>query len=64
LKRHPELENQRLKTLQLLEMNPPHPLLHLHALGERLQGRHTQFPSTAALLSDIRDVWGGPQQPL
>ena len=37
LKRHPELENQYLKTLQLLEMNPCHPSLRLHALSGRLQ---------------------------
>jgi len=41
LKRHPELENQYLKTLQLLEMNPHHPSLRLHALGGRLQGLHS-----------------------
>ncbi|MBK9161631.1 MAG: plasmid stabilization protein [Nitrosomonadales bacterium] len=41
LKRHPELENQYLRTLQLLEMNPHHPSLRLHALGGRLQGLHS-----------------------
>ncbi|MBK9162305.1 MAG: plasmid stabilization protein [Nitrosomonadales bacterium] len=41
LKRHPELENQYLRTLQLLEMNPYHPSLRLHALGGRLQGLHS-----------------------
>ncbi len=41
LKRHPELENQYLKTLQLLEMNPHHPSLRLHALGGRLEGLHS-----------------------
>lgn len=41
LKRHPELENQYLKTLQLLEMNPHHPALRLHALSGRLQGLHS-----------------------
>lgn len=41
LKRHPELENQYLKTLQLLEMNPHHPSLRLHALSGRLQGLHS-----------------------
>ena len=41
LKRHPELENQYLKTLQLLEMNPRHPALRLHALSGRLQGLHS-----------------------
>jgi len=41
LKRHPELEKQYLKTLQLLEINPHHPSLRLHALGGRLQGLHS-----------------------
>ena len=40
LKRHPELRQQYLKTLQLLELNPCHPSLRLHALGGRLQGIH------------------------
>ena len=41
LKRHPELEKQYLKSLQLLEMNPHHPSLRLHALSGRLQGLHS-----------------------
>lgn len=41
LKRHPELEKQYLKTLQLLELNPHHPSLRLHALSGRLQGLHS-----------------------
>ena len=41
LKRHPELEKQYLKTLQLLEMNPHHPSLRLHALSGRLLGLHS-----------------------
>lgn len=41
LKRHPELEKQYLKTLQLLEMNPHHPSLRLHALGGRLHALHS-----------------------
>lgn len=41
LKRHSELENQYIKTLQLLEMNPHHPSLRLHALSGRLQGLHS-----------------------
>lgn len=41
LKRHPELENQYLKTLQLLEMNPYHPSLRLHTLSGKLQGLHS-----------------------
>ena len=40
LKRHPELRQQYLKTLQLLELNPFHPSLRLHALAGRLQGVH------------------------
>ena len=41
LKRHPDLEKQYLKTLQLLEMNPHHPSLRLHSLSGRLQGLHS-----------------------
>lgn len=41
IKRHPELEKQYLKTLQLLELNPYHPSLRLHALSGRLQGLHS-----------------------
>ena len=38
LKRHPALEKQYLKTLQLLELNPHHPALHLHPLSGKLRG--------------------------
>ena len=41
IKRHPALEKQYLKTLQLLEMNPHHPSLRLHSLSGRLQGLHS-----------------------
>jgi toxin HigB-1 len=41
LKRHPELRQQYLKALQLLEANPFHPSLRLHALGGKLQGLHS-----------------------
>ena len=41
LKRHPELEKQYLKTLQLLEANPHHPSLRLHPLTGRLSGLHS-----------------------
>lgn len=40
LKRHPDLRQQYLKALQLLELNPFHPSLRLHALSGRLQGIH------------------------
>ena len=41
LKRHPELKTQYAKTLALLEINPHHPSLRLHALAGRLQGVHS-----------------------
>ena len=41
LKRHPELRTQYLKTLQLLEANPHHPSLRLHALSGKLAGLHS-----------------------
>jgi mRNA-degrading endonuclease YafQ of YafQ-DinJ toxin-antitoxin module len=41
LKRHPDLRQQYLKTLQLLEANPFHPSLRLHALSGRLHGVHS-----------------------
>ncbi|MDP2379642.1 MAG: plasmid stabilization protein [Sulfurimicrobium sp.] len=40
LKRHPDLEKQYLKTLQLLELNPYHPSLRLHPLSGKLQALH------------------------
>ena len=41
MKRHPELEKQYLKTLQLLEVTPFHPSLRLHPLPGRLSGLHS-----------------------
>jgi mRNA-degrading endonuclease YafQ of YafQ-DinJ toxin-antitoxin module len=41
LKRHPDLRQQYLKTLQLLEANPFHPSLRLLALSGRLAGVHS-----------------------
>ncbi len=41
LKRHPELRNPYAKTLSLLELNPHHPSLRLHALSGRLAGLHS-----------------------
>ena len=38
LKRHPELRQQYVKALQLLEANPFHPSLRLHALSGKWQG--------------------------
>jgi mRNA-degrading endonuclease YafQ of YafQ-DinJ toxin-antitoxin module len=41
LRRHPELRGTYRKTLQLLEVNPQHPSLRLHALKGRLSGLHS-----------------------
>jgi mRNA-degrading endonuclease YafQ of YafQ-DinJ toxin-antitoxin module len=41
LKRHPDVEKQYLKTLQLLELNPHHPSLRLHPLSGKLQTLHS-----------------------
>ena len=40
LKRHPDLRQHYLKTLQLLEANPSHPSLRLHALHGKPEGLH------------------------
>lgn len=55
LKLHPELEKQYLKTLQLLEINPRHPSLRLHALSGRLQGLHSVSINLITLELLIRD---------
>ncbi|MGH8115677.1 MAG: type II toxin-antitoxin system RelE/ParE family toxin [Rhodanobacteraceae bacterium] len=41
LKRHPQLREQYRKTLLVLQANPHHPSLRLHALGGRLMGLHS-----------------------
>ncbi len=41
LKQHPDVEKQYVKTLQLLELNPQHPSLRLHALAGKLEGMHS-----------------------
>lgn len=41
IKRHPELKGQYAKTLALLEANPHHPSLRLHALAGKHQGLHS-----------------------
>jgi mRNA-degrading endonuclease YafQ of YafQ-DinJ toxin-antitoxin module len=40
-KRHPDLRQHYLKTLQLLEANPTHPSLRLHALRGKHDGLHS-----------------------
>ena len=41
LRRHPDLEGQYLKTLQLLEIDPHHPSLRLLAFSGRLADLHS-----------------------
>jgi mRNA-degrading endonuclease YafQ of YafQ-DinJ toxin-antitoxin module len=41
LKRHADMARAYEKTLSLLQLNPHHPSLRLHALGGRLQGVHS-----------------------
>lgn len=41
LKRHPDMARGYEKTLALLEANPHHPSLRLHALSGRLAGMHS-----------------------
>jgi len=41
LKRHPQLREQYRKALLLLQANPRHPSLRLHALDGRLTGLHS-----------------------
>ena len=41
LKRHPDLRQHYLKALQLLEANPAHPSLRLHALKGKHDGLHS-----------------------
>lgn len=41
LRRHPDQKRQYGKTLALLEANPHHPSLRLHALAGKHQGLHS-----------------------
>ena len=41
IKNHPDVENQYAKTLQLLEVNPHHTSLRLHALKGKLDGLYS-----------------------
>lgn len=41
LKRHPQLREQYRKILLLLQANPNHPSLRLHALSGKLAGLHS-----------------------
>ena len=41
LRQHPDAASQYAKTLQLLQANPHHPSLRLHALKGKLTGLHS-----------------------
>ena len=41
LRQHPDATSQYTKTLQLLQANPHHPSLRLHALKGKLAGIHS-----------------------
>lgn len=41
LRKHPAVKKQYRKTLELLELNPRHPSLHLHKLSGVLSGLHS-----------------------
>lgn len=41
LRRHPQVREQYRKTLLLLQANPHHPSLRLHALAGKLAGLHS-----------------------
>ena len=61
LRKHPNLRSNYLKTLQLLELNPLHPSLRLHALSGRLAGLHSvsinlSYGITLELLISERDI--------
>jgi mRNA-degrading endonuclease YafQ of YafQ-DinJ toxin-antitoxin module len=61
LKRHPVLKNPYAKTLALLELNPHHLSLRLHALSGRLQGVHSvsinlSYRITLELLMDDKKI--------
>jgi mRNA-degrading endonuclease YafQ of YafQ-DinJ toxin-antitoxin module len=61
LKKHPDLRSQYLKTLQLLELDPFHPSLRLHALSGRLQGVYSvsinlSYRMTLELLIDENEI--------
>lgn len=41
LRRHPDLKRQYAKAMALLQANPHHPSLRLHALAGKQQGLHS-----------------------
>lgn len=57
LKRHPDLKAQYAKTLALLEANPHHPSLRLHALNGRMVG----LPDWSPIWLNRRQRWQPPR---
>ncbi|MDX8388528.1 MAG: plasmid stabilization protein [Ghiorsea sp.] len=60
-KKHPELKQQYLKILQLLELNPFHPSLRMHKLQGKLDMLHSvslnlSYRITVELLIDGEEV--------
>ncbi|MFH1525660.1 MAG: plasmid stabilization protein [Bacteroidota bacterium] len=47
IKKHPDLVNQYVKTLKLLELNPFHPSLRLH----KMKGKLTEYYSVSINIS-------------
>jgi mRNA-degrading endonuclease YafQ of YafQ-DinJ toxin-antitoxin module len=41
LKKHSDIKNLYIKTIQLLELNPQHPSLRLHKLNGKHEGLHS-----------------------
>ena len=61
LKRHPEMVGVYSKALRLLEANPHHPSLRLHALKGKLEGLHSvsinmSFRITIEMIISDKDI--------
>ena len=61
VRKHPDVRGMYLKTLQLLELNPFHPSLRLHALQGRLAGIYSisinlSYRITIDLLISEREI--------
>ena len=61
LKRHPDVETQYVKTLELLELNPHHPSLRLHRLSGKLEGLQSisinlKYRITIEIIITERDI--------
>ncbi|MBI9087239.1 MAG: hypothetical protein JEZ11_26840 [Desulfobacterales bacterium] len=61
LKQHSDLLGQYIKTLKLLEINPGHPSLRLHALKGKLHGLHSvsiniSYRITLEMIIEEKDI--------